>query len=624
MLARDPLSVFREPHAELRFAPSVFPNYCGLLSPPPTFGRKHALPRCGRSDFAGPQIAVVLLLRRAIAAHRDACSSYCFRPDAVLWLHRARRLNGRARHKLRQNSPRLCRVEHAWQSMYFRSRSAAVSAARFRLALDRWRFAVSVSHLLTAPASRARPQALPRGGRYAFRQYRIGPAATARFTHRSAPRGLMCELAIELANLRATGIEVVGELKARAFQASICFTRQLKIFTKPFYFGFEHRRPFQPDKIPCAAFRRRYAPPRAFPTRFSVWDFSCSRARKVLLNGATSLSKASLRSSSSRSCGRCRSAGYVEPRFPRRCASHVGQVFDRDMIAAVAVSVSRSASQRVGSGRGAFSAKKVRQLRHGDASQPQTPTNSPKRRNWRYVIISLRRWKQRQLIPVRYSPSQSRRAPGAQSDLTGARGEPWANYLWMAREVPFNGPTGRRSRGRYGFSAFRMRVSIGPPARNQGMCRTGIFGWCGCRIVRRAYSRIALSRNYGRRARRSKRPSSRSLPAPGKYGRSAHLDQTYSAFLGELHRRLSAMKVSACFEHGSHPLVYWPSLAIFLVVALGLAALIVETLHGGAASGAAIVAIFLALYLWQGGNFLRRNRPGRYRPDTLPRAVMPS
>jgi hypothetical protein len=58
------------------------------------------------------------------------------------------------------------------------------------------------------------------------------------------------------------------------------------------------------------------------------------------------------------------------------------------------------------------------------------------------------------------------------------------------------------------------------------------------------------------------------------------LDQSYSAFLRELHRRMSTTKGAARFEHGGHPLVYWPSLAIFLVVALGLAALVVETLRG--------------------------------------------
>jgi hypothetical protein len=40
-------------------------------------------------------------------------------------------------------------------------------------------------------------------------------------------------------------------------------------------------------------------------------------------------------------------------------------------------------------------------------------------------------------------------------------------------------------------------------------------------------------------------------------------------------------------------------------------------------TSAAIVAAFLAFYLWQAGNFFRRNRPGTYRPDALPADVMP-
>jgi hypothetical protein len=65
-----------------------------------------------------------------------------------------------------------------------------------------------------------------------------------------------------------------------------------------------------------------------------------------------------------------------------------------------------------------------------------------------------------------------------------------------------------------------------------------------------------------------------------KHGRARTPGQSYSAFLRELHRRMSTTKGAARFEHGGHPLVYWPSLAIFLVVALGLAALVVETLRG--------------------------------------------
>ncbi len=79
----------------------------------------------------------------------------------------------------------------------------------------------------------------------------------------------------------------------------------------------------------------------------------------------------------------------------------------------------------------------------------------------------------------------------------------------------------------------------------------------------------------------------------------------------------------ARFEQGSHPLLYWPGLIAFVGVALGLAVLIVRALQADAKGGAAFIGIFLLLFLWQGGNFFRRNRPGVYRPEALPAELMP-
>lgn len=97
----------------------------------------------------------------------------------------------------------------------------------------------------------------------------------------------------------------------------------------------------------------------------------------------------------------------------------------------------------------------------------------------------------------------------------------------------------------------------------------------------------------------------------------------YIAFVAKLHRRLVEAGVPVHFERGSNPLTYWPGLAVFTAVALALALLVVYALQTNAAGGAAFVAVFLALFLWQGGNFFRRNRPGVYRPDALPSELMP-
>lgn len=101
------------------------------------------------------------------------------------------------------------------------------------------------------------------------------------------------------------------------------------------------------------------------------------------------------------------------------------------------------------------------------------------------------------------------------------------------------------------------------------------------------------------------------------------LDGAYSAFVRELHRRLSRAKSSARFERGSNPLIYWVGVLVFAGAAVGLAALIVRALQADATTSAAIVGAFLVFYLWQAGNFFRRNRPGTYRPDALPADVMP-
>lgn len=101
------------------------------------------------------------------------------------------------------------------------------------------------------------------------------------------------------------------------------------------------------------------------------------------------------------------------------------------------------------------------------------------------------------------------------------------------------------------------------------------------------------------------------------------LDRSYSDFVRELHRRISKAVSSTRFERGTSPWIYWPSLAIFVTVALGLAGGAVQASHAGAYAGAAFAGAFLALYLWQTENFLRRNRPGTYRPEALPKEVMP-
>ena len=100
-------------------------------------------------------------------------------------------------------------------------------------------------------------------------------------------------------------------------------------------------------------------------------------------------------------------------------------------------------------------------------------------------------------------------------------------------------------------------------------------------------------------------------------------DHDYGAFVRELNARVAVAGGAASFETGVPSFLYWPGVVVFFGVAAGLAVLTVHALATGVYSGAALVAAFLALFVWQSGGYFKRNRPGRYRPDAPPKALVP-
>jgi hypothetical protein len=101
------------------------------------------------------------------------------------------------------------------------------------------------------------------------------------------------------------------------------------------------------------------------------------------------------------------------------------------------------------------------------------------------------------------------------------------------------------------------------------------------------------------------------------------LDAPYRAFVTELCRRTGTAGGQAILETGSPAVVYWLGVAVFAGASLALAGLIVRALRVAAWSGSAFIAAFLGFFLWQAGNFFRRNRPGLFRPDAVPETVLP-
>ncbi len=97
----------------------------------------------------------------------------------------------------------------------------------------------------------------------------------------------------------------------------------------------------------------------------------------------------------------------------------------------------------------------------------------------------------------------------------------------------------------------------------------------------------------------------------------------YREFVTTLHRKIVEAKGSPELVSGIQPFLYWPAVAVFSAVSIGLAGLIVRALQSSAWGGAVFVATFLALFLWQIGRYLRDNRPGRYVAGELPQVLLP-
>jgi hypothetical protein len=101
------------------------------------------------------------------------------------------------------------------------------------------------------------------------------------------------------------------------------------------------------------------------------------------------------------------------------------------------------------------------------------------------------------------------------------------------------------------------------------------------------------------------------------------LDQGYSAFVTELHRRVAAAGDAAKFTAGLPAAIYWIGVVIFTAVILATGALVVRAIDSMQWGATAVVAIFFLVFAYQLGNYFYRNRPIRYRADAIPRGVLP-
>jgi hypothetical protein len=100
-------------------------------------------------------------------------------------------------------------------------------------------------------------------------------------------------------------------------------------------------------------------------------------------------------------------------------------------------------------------------------------------------------------------------------------------------------------------------------------------------------------------------------------------DHDYRAFIVELHRRMAAAGSKAALIGGIGPAAYAAALAIVTLLGIAMAALLAQAFATGEWYGALFLIGFVALFSWQIGGFIMRNRPRTYDFDHLPQALLP-
>ena len=100
-------------------------------------------------------------------------------------------------------------------------------------------------------------------------------------------------------------------------------------------------------------------------------------------------------------------------------------------------------------------------------------------------------------------------------------------------------------------------------------------------------------------------------------------DESYRLFMLELHRRLAAADSKAVLSGGVRPVLYTISAAVIGVVVLAMIGLILRALATESYAGALFLVAVAAVFGWQIGGFMRRNKPCIYTLDKMPQQLLP-
>jgi hypothetical protein len=194
--------------------------------------------------------------------------------------------------------------------------------------------------------------------------------------------------------------------------------------------------------------------------------------------------------------------------------------------------------------------------------------------------------------------------------------------------MPSDSPDGAGLR--YAYKASLIGSAHQFELTEQGMSwriagRSGLWDYADIAAVRLSYRPVSMqSRRFradiekaggGRLAVFSTSWQTAALMAPQ--------DQDYRAFIIGLHARMARAGSRAHLAGGLHPRLYAAAIVVVALLAVAMAGLLLRSIVSGAWAGALFLVGFAALFAWQVGGFITRNRPRTYTFDDVPKALLP-
>ena len=191
-------------------------------------------------------------------------------------------------------------------------------------------------------------------------------------------------------------------------------------------------------------------------------------------------------------------------------------------------------------------------------------------------------------------------------------------------------PSQTASGARYAYKASLIGAAHRFELTDQGLSwqiggKSGVWPYAGISSIRLSYRPVSMQ-SHRFRADIERADGQRIVifsTSRQTIALMAPQDQDYRAFITQLHERMAKQASTAALIAGIGPKTYAAGIALLVLVGISIAGLLVRALSTGEWAGALFLVGFAALFGWQIGGFVRRNRPRSYTFDSLPPELLP-